>query len=309
MKRKVVKHGEGTLTVSLPSNWVKNNNLKQGQLVNVEPSRGKLVISIQDKSFEPVTIPLENGGEWYIGRIIRHLYTSGFDEINIKYTSPKQLPQIREDLRLLTGLELVKSDNNICRLKCMVHTDDSEYDQIVRKIMWILLSKLDYLLEEGEKGNFEMSYEIKELHTTLCRLCNLSKRLINKREIFDSVNSKYAYDFFNAIIEISLLINYSYDHLNTQKKPKLSEFELRLLKEVRDHYQELYNAVVNDKKDNVQKFFESRKGNFESNLELIKKEDPIIIHYFLMMLRTLTPIGNHIAMLNVEKERRLEADK
>ena len=309
MKRKVVKHGEGTLTVSLPSNWAKNNNLKSGDLVNVEPSRGKIVISMQDKSFEPVTISLESEGEWYIGRIIRHLYTSGFDEINIKYSSPKQLPQIREDLKLLTGLELVKSDNNICKLKCMVHTEESEYDQIVRKIMWILLSKLDYLLEEGEKGNFEMSYEIKELHTTLCRLCNLCKRLINKREIFDSVNSKYAYDFFNAIIEISILVNYSYDHLNAQKKPKLTEQELGLLKEIRDHYEALYNAVVNDKNDKVQKFFELRKDNFENNLELIKTQDPVIVHYLLMMLRTLTPIGNHIAMLNVEKERRLQAEK
>ncbi|MEK6915548.1 MAG: AbrB/MazE/SpoVT family DNA-binding domain-containing protein [Nanoarchaeota archaeon] len=309
MKRKVVKHGEGTLTVSLPSDWVRNNNLKQGQLVNVEPSRGKVIISLENKSFEPVTIPLEKGGEWYIGRIIRHLYTSGFDEINIKYDSPKQLPQIREDLKLLTGLEIVKSDNNVCTLKCMIHTQDSEYDQIVKKIMWILLSKLDYLLEEGEKGNFEMSYEIKELHITLCRLCNLCKRLINKREIFDSVHSKYAYDFFNAIIEISLLINYSYDHLSSHKNPKLSEAEIILLKEVRDHYHGLYNAVINEKKEKVQEFFETRKNKFSNNLDLIKKEDPVIVHYFLMMLRTLTPIGNHIAMLNVEKERRLEAEK
>jgi|GEM_PF-1781197 len=309
MKRKVVKHGEGTLTVSLPSTWVKNNNLKSGDLVNVEPSRGKILISLQNKSFEPVTISLEKGGEWYIGRIIRHLYTSGFDEINIKYDSPKQLPRIREDLKLLTGLEIVKSDNNVCTLKCMIHTEDSEYDQIVKKIMWILLSKLDYLLEEGEKGNFEMSYEIKELHTTLSRLCNLCKRLINKKEIFDSVHSKYAYDFFNAIIEISLLVNYSYDHLGTQKKPKLSESELTLLKEIRDYYHSLYNAVVNGKKENVRDFFESRKNNFDNNLDLIKTQDPVIIHYLLMMLRTLTSIGNHIAMLNVEKERKLEAEK
>jgi phosphate uptake regulator len=309
MKRKVVKHGEGTLTVSLPSNWVKNNNLKSGELVNVEPSRGKLVISIDDKSFEPVTISLDSGDEWYIGRIIRHLYTSGYDEINIKYSSSKQLPQIREDLKLLMGLELVKSDNGICRLKCMVHTEESGYNQIVRKIMWILLSKLDYLFEEGEKGNFEMSNEIKELHITLCRLCNLCKRLINKKEIFDSVNAKYAYDFFNAIIEISVLINYSYDYLQGQKKPSLSVPELELLKQIRDHYQELYNAVVNDKKDKVQKFFELRKDNFEKNLDLINKEDPTIIHYFLMMLRTLTPIGNHIAMFNVEKDRKLQAEK
>ena len=275
----------------------------------MEPSRGKIVVSLQNKLFEPVTIHLENGGEWYIGRIIRHLYTSGFDEININYHSTKQIPQIREDLKLLTGLELVKSDNNLCKLKCMVHTEDSEYDQIVKKIMWILGSKIDYLLEEGEKGNFEMSYEIKELHTTLCRLCNLCKRLINKKEIFDSVNSKYAYDFFNAIIEISIIINYSYDHLKSLKKPRLSETELKLLKEVRDYYQELYDSVVNDKKENVRKFFEARKNNFDKNLELIKKEDPIIIHYFLIMLRALTQIGNHIAMLNVEKERRLETEK
>ncbi len=309
MKRKVVKHGEGTLTISIPSNWAKVNNLKPGQLVNVEPSRGKLVLSIEDKTFEPVTISLDGGGDWYIGKIIRHLYTSGFDEMNIKYSSPKQLPRIRQDLNLLTGLELVKTDKNICKLKCMVHTEESEYDQIVKKIMWILLSKFDYLLEEGEKGNFEMSQEIKEMHITLGRLCNLSKRLINKREIFDSVNAKYAYDFFNAIIEISVLVNYCYEHLNTQKKPKLSESELQFLKEIRDHYYQLYNAVINEKKENVQHFFELRQDNFAKNLALINTEDPVIIHYFLMMLRTLTPIGNHIAMLDVEKERRLQAEK
>lgn len=309
MKRKIVKHGGGTLTISLPSNWVKSNNVKPGQSLNIEAVRGKLLISMQDKTFEPVTISLDGGGDWYIGKIIRHLYTSGFDEMNIKYSSPKQLPQIRQDLNLLTGLELVKSEKNVCKLKCMVHTDESEYDQIVKKIMWILLSKLDYLFEEGEKGNFEMSEEIKELHITLCRLCNLCKRLINKKEIFDSVNAKYAYDFFNAIIEISVLVNYCYEHLNTQKKPKLSESELQFLKEIRDHYYDLYLAVINEKKENVQQFFELRKDNFEKNLALINTQDPVIVHYFLMMLRTLTPIGNHIAMLNVEKERRLQSEK
>ena len=68
----------------------------------------------------------------------------------------------------------------------------------------------------------------------------------------------------------------------------------------------MYNAVINEKKGNVQQFFELRKDNFEKNLALINKEDPVIVHYLLMMLRTLTPIGNHIAMLNVEKERKLQ---
>jgi hypothetical protein len=36
IKRKVILHGPSTLTVSLPSKWVKNHNIKKGDELNIE---------------------------------------------------------------------------------------------------------------------------------------------------------------------------------------------------------------------------------------------------------------------------------
>ena len=44
MKRKIVKHGPISLTVSLPSKWVKKRNLKAGDEVEVEEHNNGLFI-------------------------------------------------------------------------------------------------------------------------------------------------------------------------------------------------------------------------------------------------------------------------
>jgi phosphate uptake regulator len=58
MKRKIVKHGQSTLTVSIPSKWAKNNNLHNGDLINIEASKDKLILSKEDKYFEEIEIDL-----------------------------------------------------------------------------------------------------------------------------------------------------------------------------------------------------------------------------------------------------------
>ena len=42
MKRKVVKHGQNTLTVSLPSKWCRAHGIKQGDEIEVE-EKGPLI--------------------------------------------------------------------------------------------------------------------------------------------------------------------------------------------------------------------------------------------------------------------------
>ena len=45
MKRKIVKHGNSTLTVSLPSKWAKNNSLKQGDEIDVIENGKELILN------------------------------------------------------------------------------------------------------------------------------------------------------------------------------------------------------------------------------------------------------------------------
>ena len=51
MKRKIVQHGQSTLTLSLPSKWVKKNNIKKGQLLDVNVSEKGLLISLDKAKY------------------------------------------------------------------------------------------------------------------------------------------------------------------------------------------------------------------------------------------------------------------
>jgi phosphate uptake regulator len=309
MERKIVQHGDSTLTISLPSKWAKANKLKGGQFLNIEASHDKLIVSPKVKHFENIETDLSENEEWYVGRIIRHLYTAGYDEITINYSTQRQLALIRKDLELLTGLEVIESKPPYCKLKCTVSIDESEYDALIQRVLWLVLSQFDYLIEDYKKASLSNYSEVREIFLTFSKLCNLCRRLINKKNIYDSINSRYAYDFINGLIEISLYIGYSYEYAQKEKKIELTEKEFEFIQKVRDLYFELVNAYQNINVDRTRKFFESRHKMFDQVLELMKDKNPVIIHYFLIILRNMTPIGNHIVMLNLENEKKLNKEK
>ena len=304
MKRKVVKHGDSTLTISLPSKWVMANNIKQGQHLNVESSKGILIISNEEKHFDSITTDLSKDEEWAIRKILRHLYVSGYDEININFSNPQQLSQIRKGLDVLTGMEVMESKPNYCKLRCMISIDESEYEITAKRMLNLVLTQLEYFLEDCKKGNSVMWGEVLEIFFTFSKLCNLSRRLINKKNIFDIIQSKYAYDFLNGLMEISLFIKYSYGQINKKGKVKLTEKELEFISKTVEFFSGLISAYNTLSKEKIKDFFIQREKMFDNVLEILNDKNPIITHYFLMILRNMTSIGNHILMQNLDIENK-----
>lgn len=300
MQRKLVKHGSTTLTISLPSKWAKLNKLKEGQLLNLDATDNSLIITIKDQHFEKINVDFADDSDWYIGRILRHLYTAGYDELDINYTSKEQLKLIRNHLTFLTGLEIIESKPSFCRLKCTISIDESEYTELVVRAMWLLLAQFDYFIEDCKNGKIAMKEEVDHIFDTFAKLCNLGRRLINKKRIFDSTNSRYAYDFINGLMEISLYIKYSYVQLSKENKFSFHEDELGLIEKTRNMFYDLLIAYQNLDVKKVRKLIEYRSSMFDSVLEVLKKKNPIIMHYILIMIRNLTPISTHILMMNVQ---------
>ena len=57
MKRKIIKQGHNTLTMTLPSEWVKQLNLKAGDEIDLTEDRGSLCINgKQNNEFKTTTI-------------------------------------------------------------------------------------------------------------------------------------------------------------------------------------------------------------------------------------------------------------
>jgi len=187
MKRKIVKHGDSTLTISLPSKWAKANNIKNGQFLNVESSPKGLLISSDEMSPEKLETEIKGDQEWYVYRILRHLYTHGYDEIVMKYSTKEQLSLIRKGLKNLQGFEIVESNSKFCRIKCLTSFGEAEYESTVKRVMWLILSQFDHFIEDVNKKKPLMNEEVNEIFKTILKLNNLCRRLMNKKSPYDSV--------------------------------------------------------------------------------------------------------------------------
>jgi phosphate uptake regulator len=304
MKRKVVKHGVSTLTISLPSKWTKTNRIKNGDLLEIEATKDHLIISSEaNEHFEEIETTLTGDEEWYIARILRHYYTSGYDEIKITNPNKDQLELIRKGIVNLTGMEIVESKPSYCLLKCVISSENSDYHQIVNRILWLINSQFDYFIEDLDKGKPVMEKEVHEIHKTVLKLNNFCRRMINKRPLYDTTISKYVYWFLTSLLNISSFIIYSYEEFSKSKKIKLTKNELELITVTRDFFYRLLLAYKNTDIEKTREFFQDREALFDNVLEVLKEDNPIITHYFLDILKEMSSIGNLIIALKSNEKK------
>ena len=108
MRRKLIQHGRSSLTVSLPKKWVKEKNLKKGEEIEVEESNGTLVISAE-KHHKHKKIDIDvSGAQPMIRRIIGATFKSGYDEVDVRFSSYDELKAVQELVReQFTGFEII----------------------------------------------------------------------------------------------------------------------------------------------------------------------------------------------------------
>ena len=113
MFRKLIKHGESSLTVSLPRYFVKENNLKKGQEIDIREVDNGLFLSVNNhKELRLISIDL-SGQFCVIRKILGATYKCGYDEVNITFSSFNELKEIKDALQSqFEGFEIITQGKN-----------------------------------------------------------------------------------------------------------------------------------------------------------------------------------------------------
>ncbi|WP_337860435.1 phosphate uptake regulator PhoU [Ferroplasma sp.] len=115
--RKIQLTGGSTYIVSLPSKWVKNNNLQRSSEVKIEESQNKLVLyGNTDIKTEIEKHLILNSKMDYksIERALISLYISGYDTLTITssyYISDETRDAIKRFSKLVIGIEIFEEDS------------------------------------------------------------------------------------------------------------------------------------------------------------------------------------------------------
>lgn len=289
MKRKVVLHGPSTLTISLPSSWVKKFSISKGEELDVQEEYNSLVIST-DKDIQRVKkIELDVkglGNADLFWKILCLFHKSGYDEIKITTDNSKTIKIAQEKIStMLLGYEIIEQGEQNFVIKNIATEEASAFDNILRRVFLILLNFSESSLEALKKDNTQLN-KLLILEQTINKLTNLCQRMLNKGQY----NAEYPTFLYVLVWTLESIGDHYRDicnQFNDQKKLKLSPAILDSYEKtnalIRKYYEIFYKFDVNQLKslyDEEKKLYKLLYTFFTKNI----KEDEKIIIYHLMQI-------------------------
>ncbi len=210
MKRKVIRQGQNTLTVSLPSGWAKKNGIKQGLEVDVSEQGRHLVLSSDNPGRPRVAIDISGITKpIVIWRYLLSAYRAGYDEIlvtgiepsnkelytpftfnTLAYIKPGEfstmspIETISACVNRLIGVEIIEHKEGTCLIKDLNETSYKEFDSALRRIFLLLKREAESIIH-GLEGRKEELKSIHIIDTNIDRFEDFCLRVLNKKGYHD----------------------------------------------------------------------------------------------------------------------------
>lgn len=231
MKRKVVSHGPATLTISLPSVWVKRHRIRKGMELNLSIKDEKLVIAPQKLSeFENITLNIDGLDRTFAKLCIRSAYRKGYDNLKIAYRQPKIVHYrtgafidvgtiAKQEARQLIGFEITDLKPGLIEFSNLTQERNEEFGLIMKKSMLHLRLFLETIVLAVQKGEQISLEELEEKHSHTEKLNNYCLRLLNKTETLPPREERILYHIISSLDAVNNILKWFYRDGVIRHKP------------------------------------------------------------------------------------------
>lgn len=294
MRRKLVRHGEKTLMVSMPAKWIKSQGLRKGDEVMILPENSSLTIS-KDAPLNVVqkikiTIKLES--PLHVHAVLSNAYKLGYDEISIDYVGKNQLKLIKQEVERMIGFEIVNLTADSCKIKSVIKSTIEEYDNIKKRSWFTIKSAFDTMLTDMKRRKLENYSIVLELYDNNLKFTDFCRRLINKHMFLDVKNSCLEYSVLLKLVYTLPLMREAYLYCKEKKVRPGKDF-ISFVQNCKEYFNLCYDAY--HKKDPVlaSKII-SRYDVLDAQGNKILKKYGVPVSKFLEVLRLCRGFGGHI---------------
>ncbi len=286
MKRKVIKQGNGTLTITLPKNWTNEIGLEGGDEVEIDvEGRMLAVTSSGEAHIEKKEIDI-SGNEWSAARLVSALYKQGADEIDIRFSDRVALKKIQKEVKdHLMTFEIVDQGMNSCHLKSLATEHYSDFDKMLAKSFQVGLSLAKNSLEHIKADHFEELDELIALEKANNRFTSFCQRLIIKKGYATKRKGVFMYLLLWQLEKVVDNYKYLVQHIAGLKK-KPSPGVMKLYGEVNDYFDLFYHLFFKGDIKKMQAFASEKDKLVKKSYELLasKKNDPVVLHQLLSVM-------------------------
>lgn len=211
IKRKIIKQGHNTLTITLPREWSSKYQLKAGDEVDINEQGNILTLSShQGISLPEITVDVRGLTPVTIWRYVSSAYRAGYNQFRILFDNIKEkerysafsyntlnflypmggsnemvlgpIEVIQAMINRCIGVEIIDQKENWCIVRELGETTYKEFDNALRRIFLLLLSLSEETLKSVKNGGEkEILKSIHIIDTNIDRFIDFCLRVLNKK--------------------------------------------------------------------------------------------------------------------------------
>ncbi|MGV8162051.1 MAG: AbrB/MazE/SpoVT family DNA-binding domain-containing protein [Candidatus Nanoarchaeia archaeon] len=293
MNRKVIRLSTSTSVVSLPTSWLKKNDIKKGAELSVEEKDNRLIVSKQaGVAKKSIYFSIREINERLVRIIVDALYIGGYDEISIETKNQEQRDNFVKIVHVFPGLIIYDEKGDIIKLKNIALQEEFNLQQIISRIRNLTISLMNDSMDAVKANNWEMLINSKKRDYLINTYVSMSFRHINMYG-YSPVSAQGVMAQYIKLLEmfsdkLCLLLT----KIGLQKeKNKMTQEILLSMKELYREEALLFSKFSLEK---LSEFDEKREGlqnkikNFNSKLQTDVQE---IVRIFFDMEETLTQLN------------------
>ncbi|PIN88500.1 hypothetical protein COU61_04685 [Candidatus Pacearchaeota archaeon CG10_big_fil_rev_8_21_14_0_10_35_13] len=328
MKRKIIKQGHNTLTITLPSKWVKQLNLKPGSEVELLEVDGGLHISTEKNNeikvaeFDVSQMDIPTIWNYFMG-----VYRGGYDEITVKFNPEEKTDNpykffsreavdqrfsgvkskktmgaaLQEFTNRFIGFEIVDHGKNFIKIRDMGQTTSKEFDNALRRVFFLLKQMISDTIEAIKKKDSKILEDMHEVDTNLDKFHDYCIRVMNRMSIHKARRKAVIFSILNFMELIGDEIKGIASHL--LKGPKNCDYKgaSNVLSSIEEEFDVYTKLFFNFDKEMVKKFSKIKQKTRNAIFSVPKKacdEEKEVLHRLRVIERNI----NSMMELRIEME-------
>jgi phosphate uptake regulator len=304
MKRRVIKQGHNTLTLTLPRKWCETQNVKQGDELEITEEDSSLRISANtEKKASSIKVDISGLDRCSILYSIRNAYRMGFDQIELFFENPTTiyfrtleklnvLSIIHYEVNHLVGVEVVDQGNKTCTIKDISSPQPDEFTTILRRSFLLLVNGTEELVESIRTNDKDAVKATEEKHDTITKFVSYCLRLINKGLVVGYKQPPPLYHIIASLDKIADVLKYT-ARAYLSSNQKLGDSATELLKDISTSmrlYYEFFYKLDPNRAVEIDKNRDLVLRKLNENHPVLSKEELFIVTLMEGLLEILSDL-------------------
>jgi len=329
MRRKIIKQGHNTLTITLPAEWTKRFNLDAGKEVElIERDNGLFLSTEKNGEGKKIELCINSMDIPTIWKYLMSVYREGYDEVVVKFDpnmvlenpykffahnkfdakyskelETKPIVEIMQGfVNRFIGFEIIDHGKDYVVIKDLSAPSSKEFDNSLRRVFLLVQQMAEEACESIKKGDYKPLLHTHDIDVNLDKFQDYCIRILNKLGSKETRKTSLLF----SILYFLELIGDEYKNIShhliydfPNKKSKAIEGIALSIKEQLDIYYDLFYKFDLKKIKRLSEIDQSRYFSVDQTHRKVRDtEIEEIFHH----LRSIAKHINSLTELRIEME-------